>query len=152
VLADGRLAGVTTHAIDRYVERVYPAAANRHMAWLHMERLVNEHATQEPEPPGWVRHEWLNGSELSVTDSWITVGDITMPTSPADDGNGLVVTTVLCRGHISEVARMNRAAKAAGRRRARAYSRKDVAANTGLFRRERRDRLARDSDSRRDRP
>jgi hypothetical protein len=82
---------LTTHAIDRFRERVRPA-----LAWEQAEhefRAVLSLAEETPHPPA-----WLAGRELQRASMYLVLGDLVMPlTRSAITPGRWLVTTCLTR-------------------------------------------------------
>lgn len=83
---------VTTHALQRFVERVRPGLSLE-AARLEMNRLVTSGHVQTS-PPSWYRPGQL-------AHAYLVLGDVTWPLlATSRDGDRLIASTSICRGHI----------------------------------------------------
>jgi hypothetical protein len=99
---------VTDHALERYAQRVRPhLEGDQDALWADLRRLVEACGTTSPKRPEWVREDWTRG-EVRDSDLWVHCGDVALVVGESAGRCPAVMTTVLCRGGISEIARAGR--------------------------------------------
>lgn len=109
----------TSHAIDRYIERVRPALdpkdkADRKRAFAELRGLEGL-GQIVPERPAWV-----SPSAIVEAKAWLTLGDVAFPLIPSDVGFGWACATCITRGTIAageRAARKSRKARRGTKRR-----------------------------------
>jgi hypothetical protein len=93
---------LTSHAVDRYRERVRPGLDVQH-ARIDLERLLSL-----GEITSWAPC-WLQPRQHQAAAFYLTVGDISLPLDPnREDRERLVALTCLVRGSLSDCARLSR--------------------------------------------
>ena len=154
LLPDGELALVTTRCLRDYIDQIRPGCLSLNDAWKDMQRLVSQHGTVTLQRPEWMTPPRQDRDEWSGVPRWVVVGDVAVLVQyAADDPDMLLATTVVTRGAASSEVRRIKNERAANRRRHRKVMRTDGPGKVrSKKRRERRDQLERESDSRRDAP
>lgn len=105
---------VSDHALKRYGERVRPhLAGDRDALRADMRRLVDVCGLTSPLAPSWVRNDWIK--EAVDSDLWVHCGDVALAVSASEGLCPYVVTTVMAKGSISDVARSKRNLYRSGR-------------------------------------
>lgn len=108
-LPDGRHAGITSHAADRFIERVRPTIENRRAAERELQRLIEQHGRAPASRDAWVRQD--GREHVMIGDDFAVV----VALEPGQVQPQLV--TVIVRGMLSPDVREKRNTGRKGRRR-----------------------------------